>query len=103
MISMTTSGDLKKDFERFFETLIEKYNIQDKEAFAKEFFDYLDENVKPEYENPKVFEKVITENPDEMKKITKKFFSLIEKYSAGFDFYEGATTEIENIKKLQGK
>lgn len=104
MIQMISSGNILKDYEDFLKVLMEKYNIQDRESFEKDFFDFLSKVVKPEYKNLEETARLIAENPDEIPKISKEFFTLIEKHSAGFDFYEGASTELKEIKqKLQDK
>ena len=99
MIEMVSSGNVEKDFEAFFGVLVEKYNIQNQEGFKKDFFEYLSRTIKPEFNDPNNLANFVTQNPKELEKITKEFFDIVNKHSAGFDFYEGATTEIEILKK----
>jgi len=54
MIQMISSGNILKDYEDFLKVLMEKYNIQDRESFEKDFFDFLSKVVKPEYKNLKL-------------------------------------------------
>ena len=104
MINMISSGNIEKDFDAFFSVLVEKYNIQNKEEFKKEFFEYLSRVIKPEFNDPNNLAKFVEQKPKELEKITKEFFDIVNKFSAGFDFYEGATTEVEILKKkLQDK
>ena len=99
MINMIGSGDVMKDYEDFLKVLMKKYNIKNRNEFEKDFFEYLSRVVKPEFKNLEETARLLSENPEEIPEISKEFFSLIEKHSEGFDFYEGADEEISLLKE----
>ena len=99
MIEILTSGNVEKDIQDFLNALIKKYNIQKVNEFMEEFFVFVSSVVKEEYSETEKVSKLVEENSEEINKITKDFFSLVEKYSEGFDFEEGAEEEMQIIKK----
>lgn len=99
MINMISSGNIKKDYEDFLNVLISKYKIKNREEFEKDFLEFLSRVIKPEHKNIEEAAKSIKKNPEQIPEISKEFFSLIEKHSDGFDFYEGASEEINLLKE----
>lgn len=99
MIEILTSGNPEKDIQDFLNALIQKYNIQKVNEFMEEFFDFVSQVSKEEYTDPEKLIKMSQEKPEVIERISKDFFILIDKYSEGFDFFEGSEQELAALRK----
>jgi len=97
------SGNILKDYEEWRDALADKYKIKDVIAFEKDFFIFLDKNIKEGYEDFTKLTSEVLNNEENMESITLDFFNLINKHAGDFDFREGVKQETKNILRERNK
>lgn len=101
---MISSGNILDDYKKFIDVIAYKFKIENKESFNKDFLEYISEYVKPEYANAENVGKLASEKKEDLEKMTKAFFDLINKHSGkNVDFYQGAKDELVFLKKVKEK
>jgi len=99
-MKIVSSGDLVKDGEDFLNAIIKKFNIGNAINFKEECYDYFSKI--EELKNKEMASKV-KDNKERANEITNGFFKLIDKYTKGFDYIEGAKKEADTLVQMKEK
>lgn len=87
---------IKEEFKELIIIMCKKYNIQDVKGFKEEIEKLIKTEITEEFEELKIG-KVNEETEKLIDEFFIKFFSLVDKYSKGFDIYERAEEELIDL------